>query len=206
MKGLAVDWYRWSAIPRSMHSTSILSMVIGLATLPLTACGDSKAAGDDIDAGNPTINTHASDVPINGLSAADVASFFNGDSLFDLAFRDPDGLGPLFVRIACGDCHDGAARGPGLTQKMSVVEADGYTTAADQSALPYGHTIRQGLTAGAVTPIVPPTRLGRSKRQGERRASARRSWAAVTWRRSRTPRSCACRPSSPRAPTASTVR
>jgi CxxC motif-containing protein (DUF1111 family) len=39
---------------------------------------------------------------------------------------------------------------------MSVVLADGITAAADQSELPYGHSIRQGLAAGATTPVVPP--------------------------------------------------
>ena len=101
--------------------------------------------------------SHASDVPVNGTSAADVIKFNDGDTLFDTPFREPDGLGPVFVRDACGACHDGAARGPGLVQKMAVVEADGITGAADQSILLYGHSIREGLAAGAKTPVTPPT-------------------------------------------------
>jgi CxxC motif-containing protein (DUF1111 family) len=39
---------------------------------------------------------------------------------------------------------------------MAVVQGDGVTPAADQSALAFGHTIREGLAAGATTPITPP--------------------------------------------------
>jgi len=96
------------------------------------------------------------DVPILGLSDDRRAAFMTGDTLFDLALRDYDGLGPLYTRTSCGSCHANGVRGPGSVQKMVVVDADGYTTSADQSALPYGFTVHPLLTAGAVTPIVPP--------------------------------------------------
>jgi len=96
------------------------------------------------------------DVPVSGLGDADRAGFFKGDNLFDLALRDYDGLGPLYTRTSCGSCHDKGVRGPGLVQKMAVVDADGWTTAVDQTTLPYGHTVHALLTAGATTPIVPP--------------------------------------------------
>ncbi len=105
----------------------------------------------------PSTIVNAFDVPLDGLSAADIAKFDEGDALFGLPFRKVDGLGPLFIRSSCSACHAEAGRGPGLVQKMVIVEADGVTPAADQSALPYGHTIRQGLEAGATQPIVPPT-------------------------------------------------
>ena len=53
-------------------------------------------------------------------------------------------------------CHAEGVRGPGLVQKMVVVEADGITPAADQSKLPYGHTVHPLIAAGATTPILPP--------------------------------------------------
>jgi len=99
---------------------------------------------------------HASDVPIAGLSAADIAGFNRGDQLFDLPFRPADGLGPLYINASCSACHADGSRGPGLVQKMAIVEADGVTPAADQSALRYGHTERGRLEAGAKTPIDPP--------------------------------------------------
>lgn len=115
----------------------------------------------------PSTVVNAVDVPIDGLSADDIARFDDGDVLFGLPFRAPDGLGPLFIRSSCAACHEEGLRGAGLVQKMIVVDGSGER-AADQSALAYGHTIRRGLVAGAVTPIEPPatamtkvtTRLG----------------------------------------------
>jgi CxxC motif-containing protein (DUF1111 family) len=133
----------------------------------VAACGTSNRDAADglgaaaIDHGGAdgavsSTRVKASDVPIDGLSASDVALFDRGDAVFDLPFREADGLGPLYVRTGCGACHDGAARGPGLVQKMSVVATDGVSTAPDQSALPYGHSIREGLAAGATTKVTPP--------------------------------------------------
>lgn len=137
---------------RRVLTTGVLAGILVLAG----ACSSTPASAG-VDAGAISSRVHASDVPIDGLSAADVANFNEGDGLFDLPFRDADGLGPLYIRDACGECHDGAARGPGLAQRMSVVEADGITPSSDQSLLPWGHAVRRGLTAGATTPIVPPS-------------------------------------------------
>ena len=134
--------------------------------LPLilsSACGGAPGVpGVDVDAGAPPepdaslAALNASDVPIAGLSAADVVAFNRGDALFGLPFRGPDGLGPLFIRTSCVACHQEGARGPGVVQKMAIMDADGVTPAADQSGLRYGHTERGGLAAGAATPIAPP--------------------------------------------------
>jgi len=122
--------------------------------LTVSACGSPEVPGAS-DAGSTLI--HASDVPIDGLSADDVARFDDGDALFGLPFRPADGLGPLYIRTSCDACHREGARGPGLVQKLAIVEADGVTPAADPSALSWGHTVRQGLAAGATTPITPPS-------------------------------------------------
>jgi CxxC motif-containing protein (DUF1111 family) len=118
------------------------------------SCGDNlQPPAPDATA---TTLVRASDVPIDGLSPADVAAFEQGDQLFDLPFTPADGLGPLYVRDACGACHQDGSRGPGLVQKMAEVEADGITADPDQSELPYGHSIRAELAAGATTPVEPP--------------------------------------------------
>jgi len=96
------------------------------------------------------------DIPAAGLTAAEIEVFNVGDALFDLPLRDHDGLGPLFTRTSCGACHSEGVRGPGLVQKMVVVEADGWTPALDQSKLPFGHTVHPLATADALTPILPP--------------------------------------------------
>jgi len=76
------------------------------------------------------------DVPANGLTAAQLAQFKAGDDLFDLPLFPADGLGPLYTRTSCSGCHDEGMRGPGLVQKVVIVEADGWSPAADQSQLP----------------------------------------------------------------------
>jgi len=96
------------------------------------------------------------DVPVDGLSRPDVDAFAAGDQLFDASLRPYDGLGPLYTRSACSDCHKDGVRGPGLVQKMVSVEADGATPSPDQSLFPYGHTVHPLLAADAKTPIVPP--------------------------------------------------
>src|SRR3954470_3205755 len=120
-----------------------LLLLGGLALAAYAGC-----ASHSPDAPAPTAMDDASggigdpfDVPINGSTKDLVALFQNGDALFDLPLRENDGLGPLYTRTSCSACHDNAARGPGLVQKMVVVDADGVSTSADQSLLPFGHTV-----------------------------------------------------------------
>jgi CxxC motif-containing protein (DUF1111 family) len=126
---------------------------------PVIDGGAPEAAASPYDAASgPTgAALHAVDVPIDGLSPDEITLFNKGDGLFGLPFREVDGLGPYYVRSSCSACHAEGTRGPGLVQKMVVVEADGITTAADQSLLPWGHTVRRGLAAGAKVPLVPPS-------------------------------------------------
>src|SRR5262245_66122055 len=109
-----------------------------LVVLAAAACGSSAPVGEGVDIFG---TRDPFDVPIAGLSAADNDTFAEGDALFDLSLRPYDGLGPLYTRSACSDCHDEGARGPGLVQKMIAVGPDGVTPAADQTGLPYGHTV-----------------------------------------------------------------
>jgi len=96
------------------------------------------------------------DTPLRGAPDDVLTRFHDGDAVFELTLRAPDGLGPLYIRQACATCHQEGVRGPGLVQKMAVVESDGVTPTADQSTLAFGHTVRPYVTAGAATPIVPP--------------------------------------------------
>ncbi|MFT3768527.1 MAG: di-heme oxidoredictase family protein [Minicystis sp.] len=96
------------------------------------------------------------DVPIDGVSMAELAAFFDGDALFGVPLHEADGLGPLYTRSSCGGCHATGLRGPGSVLKMAVVEGDGVTTSSDQSKLPWGNTVHPLVTAGATTPITAP--------------------------------------------------
>lgn len=127
------------------------------ATGPVTpASADAAAADAATPDASPTSGPDVFDVPIDGLTSEQVAAFDEGDRLFELALREADGLGPLYTRTSCGGCHASAVRGPGVVQKMSVVEADGFTPAADQSLLAYGHTVHPLVAGGAKTPVLPP--------------------------------------------------
>jgi CxxC motif-containing protein (DUF1111 family) len=122
-----------------------------------TACssGSKSNASDPVQ---PTIDGSflVFDVPIAKATSTELDDFANGDVLFDLPERQADGLGPLYTRDNCGACHTDGVRGPGFVQKMSVVEADNVTAAADQSALAFGHTVHPLLVDPAKTPIEPP--------------------------------------------------
>ncbi|MFO0613771.1 MAG: di-heme oxidoredictase family protein [Polyangiaceae bacterium] len=129
-----------------------------MACAVLGACND---AGTDSSTGGSggAPNKPAplpKDAPVPGITDEQLVVFDKGDNLFGLPLHDADGLGPLYTRNNCAACHTEGLRGPGLVQKMSVVEADGFTAATDQSKLPFGHTVHPLLTAGATTPIVPP--------------------------------------------------
>lgn len=96
------------------------------------------------------------DVPLDGVDTDQKNAFFEGDSLFDLVLHEADGLGPLYTRAACSACHDKGVRGPGSSRGSPWWSGPGFTTSADQSKLPYGHTVHPLLAAGAQTAIVPP--------------------------------------------------
>lgn len=119
------------------------------------ACTAEEPPADPL-AGVVVVGDDLTDVPLEGSSPDQVARFKEGDALFDFVFREPDGLGPLYIRTSCAGCHEAAARGPGAVQKMAAVEDDGVTPSPDQSALPWGHTARPYTAAGATTPIAPP--------------------------------------------------
>jgi CxxC motif-containing protein (DUF1111 family) len=144
-----------------------LFLVLAFASLT-PACSAEDPPPDPL-AGVKIVGDDLTDIPLRGAESTEVDRFGQGDALFDAVFREPDGLGPLYLRTACASCHDGAARGPGAVEKMARVEADGITPVPDQSGLTYGPTVRPYTAAGATTPISPPSgdaSLKRSKRLG----------------------------------------
>jgi len=120
----------------------------------LVGCGASEGA--DALAGLTVVAEDPSDSPFSGLSPELEQRFVLGDALFEAVFRDAQGLGPVYVRHSCGSCHADDARGPGSVRKMVLVGEDGTTPLEDQSALPYGHTVRPQLAAGAQHAVTLP--------------------------------------------------
>ncbi|HVW26300.1 MAG TPA: di-heme oxidoredictase family protein [Polyangiaceae bacterium] len=119
------------------------------------AVSDASAAGKPTENSEPGVRIR--DVAIAKISSELSTTFNDGDYAFDLPMHDADGLGPLYTRVSCSACHDAASRGPGMVQKMSVVEDDRVTPSPDQSLLPWGHTVHPQVAGGGKTPIVPPT-------------------------------------------------
>lgn len=98
----------------------------------------------------------SSDLPLKGIDERWRAQFDEGDRLFDVPFREADGLGPLYIRQSCGSCHTAAARGPGTVLRLVQVDADGSSTVG-QPALTLGSVVRPFATGGA-SPILQPDR------------------------------------------------
>ena len=123
-----------------------------LLLLVLNGCtSPEEPTQPDLGSGNDLAG-----LPLRGVSSKERDQFDRGDALFERTHRDADGLGPLYVRAACADCHRDDVRGPGLVEKISITEADGVTASPDQSKLPFGHSVRPYVTAGASTPVLSP--------------------------------------------------
>lgn len=124
----------------------------GLVLL-LIAAGCAK---DESPPAFEVIREDATAIPLRGLTAEERAHFDEGDALFEELFIETTGLGPVYIRQRCSSCHADDARGPGIVTKMSIVDADGFTMAADQSALPFGHTVRPAHTSLATVGTTAP--------------------------------------------------
>ncbi|MFO0722453.1 MAG: di-heme oxidoredictase family protein [Myxococcota bacterium] len=128
----------------------IFNKLLGLALPGLVACGGDVRPLE-------VVREDALDRPLAHSSAAERARFAEGDTGFGRLFREADGLGPLYIRSSCEACHDKGSKGPGLVEKVALVDADGRTPARDQSALRFGHTLRPYTAAGASAPIAAPS-------------------------------------------------
>ncbi len=127
----------------------IFKMGIALTSAMLAAGGCEGAPGPT------TVREDPTNAPMRGLTVDEEARFNRGDALIERAFRELDGIGPLFIEASCRSCHGKDSRGPGKVERMAIADADG-TTAADQRALPYGTVVRRHMAAGATQPLVPP--------------------------------------------------
>jgi CxxC motif-containing protein (DUF1111 family) len=103
------------------------------------------------------VSSDSSDLAFSDLPEVWSRRFIEGDALFELPFRDFQGLGPHYIRESCDSCHAGDGRGPGAVRKMVLVDVDGQTPASDQSGLAFGHTVRPLMAAGATLAITVPS-------------------------------------------------
>jgi CxxC motif-containing protein (DUF1111 family) len=108
--------------------------------LALAACASEES--------ETAISADASDLPLPGISEEERTLFDIGDAAFETPFRPAQGLGPVYIRHSCNSCHAADGKGPGAVHKMVVMAEDGISAASDQSALPYGPTLRNQVIAG----------------------------------------------------------
>jgi CxxC motif-containing protein (DUF1111 family) len=93
-------------------------------------------------------------VPVAETSEDWLSRMADGETELNRAYGSSQGLGPAYIRNACAACHAGGGKGPGEVTKMVVM--DGEAPSADQSALPWGHTVRPQVAGGASTPLEVP--------------------------------------------------
>jgi CxxC motif-containing protein (DUF1111 family) len=96
------------------------------------------------------------DQPLVGLSAGGRELFDQGDRLFDNRFLEGQGLGPLYIRPACSECHLEGVSGPGHVQKFQVIDAATGAPIAGAPEMMFGGTERPFTAAGATQPLLAP--------------------------------------------------
>lgn len=99
------------------------------------------------------IRIDRADVPIEGLPLPLLERFRAGDELFEAIFREIDGLGPLYARASCSDCHAGDGRGPGSVTRVGRLDP---TQSEDtlRALLPFGDMERPYAVSGALPLLV----------------------------------------------------
>jgi CxxC motif-containing protein (DUF1111 family) len=141
-----------------MRLRRLQSFQISTCVFTLLGCsgGSSEPASKDKLGDLTLVSADPSDIQLSALPAEWSQRFHRGDAVFELPFKDNQGLGPVYIRQSCNSCHAADGRGPGAVRKMVVVDADGHTPSDDQSELRYGHTVRPLMAAGATQGIDVP--------------------------------------------------
>ncbi len=126
--------------------------ILKLIPVFLLGCGSDPAETGDPLAGLTLVQEDPSDGPLAELDEAWMERFIDGDVAFEAIFREPQGLGPAYIRASCASCHADDARGPGVVIKMAVPS----DPESEDTLLPFGHTERPYVGGGASTPITVP--------------------------------------------------
>lgn len=125
---------------------------IGRTTAAALAVGIGLMGCDtepDVQVTRTVIAAEPLDRPLDNLEATWMARFVAGDGLFDLPYRDADGLGPLYIRSSCSSCHRDGLRGPGAVTKLAPLDP----SQDPAELLPFGPTLRPLLAGGATTAL-----------------------------------------------------
>lgn len=143
----------WSSHPPDEAGVSS-KWAISLLLLHLVGC-----ATVDVDEPRQRVSRvvriDRSDAPGPGLTDDELARFRAGDELFEAVFREPDGLGPLYIRASCSDCHKEDGRGPGRVVRFGEDRSRSFEL-GERPSLSFGATARPFFTKQARTGIDAP--------------------------------------------------
>ncbi|HXU80021.1 MAG TPA: di-heme oxidoredictase family protein [Polyangia bacterium] len=126
----------------------------GVVSMPPSADAGPPVSDEEGEGTAPEM-----DLPLVGLSRADLDRFKKGDKLFDGVLTEADGLGPLYIRAACAACHREGGAGPGDVQKFQVVDPVTHAPIPNAPELAFGGTERPFAVAGATRPLLAPAPL-----------------------------------------------
>lgn len=121
----------------------------------LMACSREEASLDSSSKREARIiRVDRADAPIRDLPESLLERFRAGDELFEAIFRESDGLGPLYVRASCSDCHADDGRGPGTV--IRIGRSDPSVSDEDLRAqLPFGDMERPYALSSALPLLLP---------------------------------------------------
>src|SRR5687767_9850516 len=115
-----------------------MKATIALLSASLVGCAARSGEAPVSSAARPD----RPDRVLERATAAQIGRFNDGDALFEVTYRAPDGLGPLFIRSSCAACHKDDGRGPGVVGKF-----------ASANPMPYGNTLRPYVTGESATAL-----------------------------------------------------
>lgn len=127
--------------------------------IPFFLCACSKPDGGTDPASTPdvrVVRVDRADTPLAGISEPLLERFRAGDGLFEAMFREVDGLGPLYARASCSDCHAGDARGPGIVRRIGKLDPN-LPDARLRELLPFGDMELPYATGSAKPLLFPET-------------------------------------------------
>jgi CxxC motif-containing protein (DUF1111 family) len=105
--------------------TKVSLLAIGFVLI--AACGDERAAGTappsrdvpGVQLSRAAAEPQPADVPLDGLTPAELERFEEGEEIFDKPFTPEMGLGPLFNGTSCAECHENEETG-GVNDQLEV--------------------------------------------------------------------------------------
>jgi CxxC motif-containing protein (DUF1111 family) len=106
----------------SIHPVHVLTGVLMATLAPVFVMAPEAQAGA------PTVPQARPGQPIQGLSPAELQAFNVGKTQYSHTLTAPEGLGPIFNKSSCGNCHNNPTGGPGVqtVTRFGIATKDGF--------------------------------------------------------------------------------